>query len=48
MLSLTLVGSGAAYAGYQQWYAGGGADGLSCFTRWVDPLVSEQCPADVA
>ena len=35
VLSLALVGGGAAYAGYQQWYSGGG-DGVTCFTRWSD------------
>lgn len=36
-LGLTLVGSGAAYAAYQQWYTGGAADGLTCMTAWQDP-----------
>ncbi|GAB3435447.1 hypothetical protein GCM10027517_04610 [Phycicoccus ginsengisoli] len=36
-LGLVLVGSGAAYATYQHWYAGGALDGLTCMTRWQDP-----------
>src|SRR4051794_22947556 len=40
-LALALVGGGAAYAAYSQWYVGGGADGLTCMTTWLDPLDSE-------
>ena len=40
-LGIVLVGSGAAYAAYTQWYVGGAADGLTCMTKWADPLESE-------
>lgn len=36
-LGVALIGGGAAYAAYQQWYVGGGGDGLTCMTRWKDP-----------
>ncbi|EAP99773.1 hypothetical protein JNB_06379 [Janibacter sp. HTCC2649] len=37
-LAVALVGGGAAYAGYDKWYAGGGDDGgVNCLTTWVDP-----------
>jgi hypothetical protein len=36
-LGVLLIGSGAAYAGYQQWYVGGGADGITCMMTWQDP-----------
>ena len=36
-LGLALLGGGAAYAGYQHWYAGGALDGLTCMARWQDP-----------
>ena len=38
VLALALVGGGAAYAAYTQWYVGGGGDGLTCMTTWQDPL----------
>lgn len=37
-LALTLLGGGAAYASYDNWYQGGGADGVNCLTTWEDPL----------
>ena len=36
-LGLVLIGGGAAYAGFNQWYVGGGGDGLTCMTTWHDP-----------
>jgi hypothetical protein len=42
-LALVLVGGGAAFAAYQQWYVGGGgADGLTCMTTWQDPSDSDE------
>lgn len=37
-LGILLIGSGAAYAAYNQWYVGGGGDGLTCMSTWRDPL----------
>lgn len=40
-LGVVLLGSGAAYAAYNQWYVGGSGDGLTCMTTWQDPADSE-------
>jgi hypothetical protein len=37
-LGIMLIGGGAAYAAYTNWYVGGAADGLTCMTTWQDPL----------
>ncbi|PPK97796.1 hypothetical protein CLV92_103331 [Kineococcus xinjiangensis] len=36
---IAVLGGGVAYAGYEQWYVGGGAshDGVNCRTEWADP-----------
>lgn len=45
-LAVALVGGGAAYAGYDKWYAGGGSDGgVTCLTTWVDPQSPEAVKA---
>ena len=41
VLALTLVGGGAAYAAYNQWYSGGALDGLTCMATWREPLGSD-------
>jgi hypothetical protein len=41
-LALVLVGGGAAFAAYHQWYVGGAADGLTCMTTWQDPSDSDE------
>lgn len=44
-LAVALVGGGAAYATFDNWYGGGagsGAGGVSCQSRWVDPLTADE------
>lgn len=38
IVTIALLGGGAAYAAHQQWYVGGSlADGITCVTQWADP-----------
>lgn len=46
-LAVALIGGGAAYATFEDWYgggggAGGGTGGVSCLSRWVDPLTADE------
>ena len=38
IVTVALLGGGAAFAAHEQWYVGGGsADGITCLTHWAGP-----------